>query len=179
MSTPLPEPGLARRVVTEASGRGLTLGTAESLTGGLLSAALTAVPGASAVLVGGVVAYDIRLKSTLLDVPAQLLESDGAVSERTARAMAVGVCRLLGVPWGLATTGVAGPDPSEGKPPGTVHVAVHGVGAGGEEVQAHRVFSLHGTRDEVRAATVQRALELLIDTWGAGSPVVCQDIGVP
>lgn len=158
---------LASRVISAAARRGATLGTAESLTGGLLCAALTAVPGASAVLVGGIVAYDLRLKATLLEVPAQILQSEGAVSPACARAMAAGACRVLGVQWGLATTGVAGPEPSEGKPVGTVHVAVHGT-ADGEEVRAHRAFSLCGTREQVRSATVVRALELLIDTWEAG-----------
>lgn len=160
--------GLASRVISAAGRRGATLGTAESLTGGLLCGELTSVPGSSAVLVGGIVAYDIRLKSSLLGVPPQVLQADGAVSEATARAMAAGVCRMLGVKWGLATTGVAGPEPSEGKPVGTVHVAVHGIAAGGEEVLAHQVFSLCGSREQIRSATVDRALELLIDTWDAG-----------
>lgn len=168
MSRPLPMSATARRVITRATRDNLTLGTAESLTGGLLSAVLAGVPGASAALVGGIVAYDTRVKADLLGVPADVLATDGAVSERAARAMAAGVCRVLDVSWGLATTGVAGPDASEGKPPGTVHVAVHGIREGGEEVAAHRVFYLHGTRVEVQSWTVQHTLELLMDTWDAG-----------
>jgi len=164
----LPVSATARKVIARASRDGMTLGTAESLTGGLLSAVLTGVPGASAVLVGGVVAYDTRIKADLLGVSADVLATDGAVSERAARAMAAGVCRLLDVSWGLATTGVAGPEASEGKPPGTVHVAVHGIRASGEEVTAHRVFSLRGTRVEVQSWTVQHTLELLMHTWDAG-----------
>lgn len=159
---------LATGVLAGARRRGQTLAVAESLTGGLLLAELTAVPGASAVLRGGVVAYAVAVKQDLLGVPAEVLREHGAVSEQAARAMATGVARLLGSDWGVATTGVAGPDSSEGKPPGTVHVAVGGTGTGGEEGHGHRALTLHGTRTQIRDSTVREALELLDRTWSGG-----------
>ena len=84
------------------------------------------VPGASAVLRGGVVAYATDVKGSVLGVPADLLEAHGAVHPAVAAAMAAGAARLLGAVWGVATTGVAGPAEQDGHPVGTVHVAVHG-----------------------------------------------------
>src|SRR5512145_2743384 len=105
---------------------GATVATAESLTGGLVSAALTSVPGASAAVRGGVVAYATDLKHELAGVPADTLRRDGPVAARTASAMATGVRRKCAATYGVATTGVAGPDAQDGHPPGTVHVAVAG-----------------------------------------------------
>ncbi len=109
--------------LTEA---GQTLACAESLTAGLVAATVADTAGASAVLLGGVVAYAAEVKTLLLDVPADLVARVGTVDPAVAVAMAEGVRRRLGATWGLATTGVAGPGPSEGKPAGTVHVAVAG-----------------------------------------------------
>jgi nicotinamide-nucleotide amidase len=137
--------------------RGLTVGTAESLTGGLVCAALTSVPGASAVVRGGVIAYATELKALLLGVPADLLSARGAVDPDVAAAMAEGVRGRLGADVGLATTGVAGPDPADGKPVGTVYVAVAtpaGTGVTG--------LQLAGDRAQIRAATVLRILQLLV-----------------
>ncbi len=133
--TPVPEPALstagepdvadaAVRVVRLLGERGLRLATAESLTGGLLAGAVTDVPGASRVFVGGVVAYATSLKHALLGVDADLLERVGAVDPDVAAQMADGVRRRLGADVGLATTGVAGPDPQDGHAPGTVFVGV-------------------------------------------------------
>ncbi|WP_151526222.1 CinA family protein [Serinicoccus kebangsaanensis] len=134
-----------------------SVGTAESLTGGLLCAALTEVPGASAVVRGAVVGYAPEVKAQVLGVPEELLRDHGTVSRECAEAMAVGGARALGADWCLATTGVAGPEPSEGWPVGTVHVAL----ADREQAVGHRVLTLHGDREQIRAATVAAALDLL------------------
>jgi nicotinamide-nucleotide amidase len=136
--------------------RGATLACAESLTGGLLCATLVAAPGASDVVRGAVVAYAVDLKATLLGVDEQVLTRHGAVSEATARAMAMGVAARLRATYGLATTGVAGPDPSEGKPAGTVHVAVSGPG-----LDAHAELCLTGDRQAVREQAVAAVVALL------------------
>ncbi len=147
----------ATQVLADIAVRGETIGCAESLTGGALISRLVDVPGASRVLRGGVVAYANDVKVALLGVPAGLLATRGAVDAGVAAAMAEGVCRVLACDWGVATTGVAGPDPSDGKPVGTAFVAV--VRAGREPV----VQQLHvdGDRAQVRAAVVEAALELI------------------
>lgn len=152
------DPGAAARVVRALAASGSSVAAAESLTGGLLTAALTDVPGSSAVLRGGVVAYATDVKRDVLGVPEDLLRTHGAVSEACAVAMAQGVRRVLGATWGVSTTGVAGPGPSEGHPAGTVHVAV-----AGEHGTTRRALHLHGSRCEVRALTVTTLLELLGD----------------
>ena len=134
-----------------------TVAVAESLTGGLLAAALTGIPGASAAFRGAVVAYATSLKATLLDVPAPVLDARGAVSPEVAAAMAEGVRGRLGATFGAATTGVAGPDAAEGKPVGTVHIAVSAAGT-----TTVRSLALAGSRDEVRQRTVEEALGLLL-----------------
>lgn len=106
---------------------GLTVAVAESCSGGVLAALLTAVPGASQVMRGGIVAYAEDAKRKLLEVPAAVLEREGAVSEATAAAMALGVCRRMGADVGLSVTGLVG-SPSEGKPPGLIYVAAAGPG---------------------------------------------------
>jgi nicotinamide-nucleotide amidase len=137
----------------------LTVAVAESLTGGLLAAALTSVPGASAVLRGGVVAYATDLKSALLGVPAELLDRRGAVDPDVAAAMAEGAARRLAATVGVSTTGVAGPDPADGQPVGTVFIAacVHGR-------TARRALVLSGHRRAIRSATVSHALALTLST---------------
>jgi nicotinamide-nucleotide amidase len=108
---------------------GATLATAESLTGGRVAAALTAVPGSSAVFVGGVVAYSAAVKVSVLGVPAHLIEEHGVVSAACARAMATGVRALTGATYAVSTTGVAGPGEQDGVPAGTVYVGVAGPGS--------------------------------------------------
>jgi nicotinamide-nucleotide amidase len=132
-----------------------TIVTAESLTGGLLAAAFTSVPGSSAHYAGGVVAYATRLKATLLGVPITTLDRDGAVAATTAEAMAIGVRERMTATYGLATTGVAGPDPQEGKPVGLVYVAV--AGPNWRVTERH---VLAGTREEIQSRTVLAALRL-------------------
>ena len=136
--------------------RGQTVAVAESLTGGLLSSVLTTRPGTSATFRGGVVVYATDLKATLAGVPEPLLASEGAVSPRTAAALAKGARERLSADWGVAVTGVAGPTEQEGNPVGTVHLAV--AGPSRTEVRSVR---LPGDRDRVRQLTVTSALDLL------------------
>ncbi len=147
----------ATAVVAALRGQGRSVATAESLTGGLLAAALTDVPGASAVVRGGVVSYASDVKSSVLGVDAGLLAREGAVHAEVARQMAAGVCRVLGAAVGVATTGVAGPEPADGQPVGTVHVAV----VAGHVVE-HRELALTGDRAAIRTAAVAAALDLLL-----------------
>lgn len=138
---------------------GLSVATAESLTGGRLAARLTDVPGSSATYVGGVVSYATELKVALLGVPVDLVEAHGVVSAECAQAMATGVRRLTGADVGVSTTGVAGPEEQEGKPPGTVFVGVAWPGG----VRAFPV-PLSGSRAEIQDATCDAALNALTGT---------------
>ncbi|MCO7273129.1 MULTISPECIES: CinA family protein [Cellulosimicrobium] len=135
--------------------RGWTLATAESLTGGLLSATIVDVPGASRVLRGAVVAYATDVKQSVLGVDGDLLAAHGAVHPDVARQMAERVREVLGADVGVATTGVAGPDPQDGRPPGTVFVA-----ASGPRGTHVRRLHLDGERAAVRAGTVAAAVDL-------------------
>lgn len=149
----------AARVLARLEASGLTVAVAESLTGGQLVAELVAVPGASRTVRGGVVAYATDLKESLLGVDAALLADRGAIDVDVAEQMAQGVCVRLGADLGVATTGVAGPDPQDGHAPGTVLVAVHRVGRGTRT----EAYALRGDRAAVRTATVDTALALLED----------------
>ncbi|KRE96210.1 damage-inducible protein CinA [Nocardioides sp. Soil774] len=152
------EQEVAARVLEALAARGETLATAESLTGGLLAARLTDVPGASRSFVGGVVSYATRVKVSALDVPADLVAEHGVVSQQCALAMARGVGARLAATWGLATTGVAGPDEQEGRAVGTVWIAVAGPAG------AHaRLLALAGDRVAIREATCEAVLALLED----------------
>ncbi|HKA67912.1 MAG TPA: CinA family protein [Actinomycetes bacterium] len=158
---------LAAEIVTILTARGQTLAIAESLTGGLIAAAITDVPGASVVFRGGVVAYATDTKHSLLGVDDRLLAEAGAVDTRVAGAMAAGVRDRFAATFGLASTGVAGPDPQDGKPVGTVFLAVSG--PAGSEMVAPR---LAGDRTEIRRAVVAEALGLLrrtLDRAGSAS----------
>jgi nicotinamide-nucleotide amidase len=148
-------PGAA--LVAALTAYGETLACAESLTAGLVAAAVADTPGASAVLLGGVVAYAAEVKTLLLDVPADLLGRVGTVDPAVAVAMAEGVRSRLGATWGLATTGVAGPGPAEGKAAGTVHVAVAGPSG-----TVTRPLRLNGTRAQIRSGTVEAVLGLAV-----------------
>ncbi len=150
--------GLDVEVHRALAARGATVAVAESLTGGLLGAALTDMPGASRTFRGGILAYATDLKVALLGVPAPLLDAEGAVSGQVAAAMAGAVRDRLGATYGVALTGVAGPDPQDGAPPGTVFGAV----AGPEEGRIEE-WTLPGDRDEIRVAAVRVALALLRD----------------
>lgn len=144
---------VAARVLDELAVRGATLATAESLTGGLLAAHLTDVPGASRSFVGGIVSYATRVKVSSLGVPADLVEEHGVVSRECALAMADGVRTRLAATWGVATTGVAGPTRQEGHPVGTVWIAVVG-----PDLAHARVLDLDGDRGAIRSATCEAVL---------------------
>ncbi len=135
----------------------VTVATAESLTGGLVSARLTDVPGSSEVVRGGVVSYATDVKAEVLGVEPDLLAERGAVDGEVAAQMATGVRELMHTSYGLATTGVAGPGPAEGKPAGTVYVAV--TGPDGDPVV--RRLALDGDRAAIRRQTVDAVLALL------------------
>jgi len=148
---------LAAVVLDQLRARGSRLVVAESCTGGLLSARITAIPGASTVFIGGVVAYDNMVKSGTLDVPPELLDQYGAVSEQVVSAMAEGVQRQFAVDAALAITGIAGPSGGTAeKPVGTVWLAAR---YGAERRALKRVFP--GDRNEIRARSAQAALDLL------------------
>jgi nicotinamide-nucleotide amidase len=135
---------------------GHTVATAESLTAGLVAAELTSVPGSSAVVRGGLIVYATELKAKLAGVDAGLLAEHGAVHPDVAAQLARGARERCEATWGLGLTGVAGPDPQDGVPPGTVYVAV--AGPAGVEV---RRLSLAGDRQQVRADSVTAVLDLL------------------
>ncbi|GIF67009.1 competence damage-inducible protein A [Asanoa ishikariensis] len=156
MSNPL-EPSAAAPAVRLLVDRGETLAVVESLTGGLLAATIVEVAGVSAVFRGGLVVYATDLKASLAGVPAPLLAAQGPVDPDVALALASGVRRVCGADWGVATTGVAGPDPQDGKPVGLVYVAV--VGPAGRRVDELR---LDGDRAAIRAGAVSQALESLV-----------------
>jgi nicotinamide-nucleotide amidase len=160
----------AARLIAELTRRGLSVAVAESLTGGLVVAELTSVPGASVVVSGGVVAYDTAVKRSVLGVSAELLAAEGAVHPEVARQMADRVRTVLAVDGrparlGIATTGVAGPTDQDGKPPGTVFVGL----AFGAVVAAVEL-ELRGSRAEIRAATVRAAIEAALELIEGSSP---------
>lgn len=162
----------ADEVVAALARRRLTVATAESLTGGLVAAELVGVPGASVVVRGGVVAYDTELKHRVLGVDAELLARRGPVDPDVAAQMARGVRDALRADAGpadvgLSTTGVAGPDPQGGQPPGTVFVAV----ALGDLVEV-RSLDLEGDRSSVRHGSVDAVLGLLLQVLdGTGTEI--------
>ncbi|MFD7654858.1 CinA family protein [Actinosynnema sp. NPDC059797] len=146
----------AADVVLALRERGETVATAESLTAGLVAVVLTEVPGASAVLRGGLVVYATDLKHELAGVDAALLAEHGAVHPEVARQLAEGARTRCGATWGLGLTGVAGPAPQDGVAPGTVHV-----GLAGPLGSVTRTFTLSGDRREVRGSAAEAALTML------------------
>ena len=153
-------------VIAELRARGWTVAAAESLTGGELTAELTRVPGSSAAVVGGVVVYATELKHTLVGVDADLLSAEGPVHPEVARQLAAGVRERLAVQGrpadvGVATTGVAGPDPQGGRAVGTVFVGISS-SAGTRAVE----LTLSGDRAGIRRGVVKRAVEELAAELG-------------
>lgn len=146
---------VAYRLIGRLTELGQSMAVAESLTGGLVCGALTAVPGSSAVVRGAIVAYATASKHEVLGVPRAVLDAHGAVHPDTAAAMAEAVRARFGSDWGLATTGVAGPDPQEGHPVGTVHIAL-----AGEEGTLVETLHTHGDRAQIRSHAVAAVLEL-------------------
>lgn len=155
-------------VIERYRAHGLKIAVAESLTAGLVAATLADIPGASKVLLGGIVAYQTPLKHRLLGVDARLLESNGAVDPGVAEQMAVGArARLaLGVmvgTVGVSTTGVAGPDWQDEQPPGTVYI-----GLASERGTTSFAHQFRGDRQEIREATVAAALDHLWEYVNVG-----------
>lgn len=143
-------------LVAELRRRGESVATAESLTGGLVTAALTSVPGSSSVVRGGLVVYATGLKADLAGVDPSLLAEHGAVHPRVAEQLAEGARRACGATWGLGLTGVAGPDPQDGVEPGVVHVGVSSVRS-----TAVHTIGVDGNRHQVRSAAVRAVFDLL------------------
>lgn len=152
--------------------RGQTVAVAESLTGGLLAAALTTTPGASASFRGGVVAYATDLKASLVGVPQSLLAEQGPVAPQVALELARGVRSRLSASWGVGVTGVAGPQPQDGKAVGTVFLAVVGPGEEssespgtsrglGDGIESVSELNLAGDRNMIRVQVVEQAVALL------------------
>lgn len=153
-----PVPGAtAEDLVRSCVARGITVGTAESLTGGALAAAIVAVPGASGCFEGAVVSYSHAVKERVLGVSRELLASRGAVDPRVARDMARGAREALGVDWAVATTGVAGPAPHDGRAVGTVVLGISGPAG-----QSHECLALDGDREAIRGESVVRAIAFLM-----------------
>jgi nicotinamide-nucleotide amidase len=155
---------LARRAIESATARGLMIATAESCTGGLIAGALTAIAGSSAAFERGFVTYSNAAKTDLLGVPAELIESQGAVSEPVARAMAAGAVSRSSARVSVSVTGVAGPGGgSPDKPVGLVHFAA--AGPDGMVHVEHRFGDIG--REAIRLASVRVGLGLLLDRIGA------------
>lgn len=157
---------IAEDVITALREGGLTIGVAESLTGGDVVSALVTVPGASQVLLGGIVAYATPVKHSVLGVDADLLLAHGAVHPDVAVQMADGARRVLSIGGrsadvGVATTGVAGPEPQDGQPVGTVHVAVTM-----SEARYIRSFFFDGDRPQIRRQATDAALTVLAEMLG-------------
>jgi PncC family amidohydrolase len=154
---------LAAEVVARATGRGLTLGTAESLTAGLIAATIADISGASRVLMGGIVSYDPRVKRDLLGVPQAVIDGEGVVSDPCARQMAEGARRALHADIAVSATGVAGPTGgTEQTPVGTVYI-----GCATEAGAQARRFRFGGDRQAVRLQTVEMALQTLLSLMEA------------
>ena len=150
---------LARRVIRLAAKKGLTVGTAESLTGGMVAASLAGVAGASQVLFGGIISYAPRTKHELLDVSWEIIDGAGVVSETCARQMALGAKARLGVDTAVSCTGLAGPDG------GTPQIQIGTVFLGRAGKDGLQVEKMHftGGRKQVRRKTAAAALHILWD----------------
>ena len=157
----------ARAVVLTADQAELTIATGESITGGMVLELMTSVPGSSAVVRGGVVAYATDLKQSLLAVPVALL-AKGAVQAEVAIAMAQGAADSCSADIGVGCTGVAGPTAQDGRPVGEVHIAV--VDTKNNAIRSHSLM-FSGTRDEIRVQTCIAIFGLLLDVLVPQSPL--------
>lgn len=142
----------ATKVLELLKAKQQSVAVAESLTGGGVGAALTSVPGASDVFLGGVIAYIPAVKESLLKVKKETIAEFGVVSEEVAVAMADGVRELLGSTWGISTTGVAGPGDADGMAAGTVWIAISG------PINQSTQLEVEGEREIVRNASVSSAI---------------------
>ncbi|GAA4903217.1 CinA family protein [Tessaracoccus lubricantis] len=153
----------AADLIKKLSQRSVTLATCESVTGGLIGAELTSVPGASKVYRGGLITYAKELKHDLAGVDQQLIDREGVVNELTALQMAIGAQHRCGADWAVATTGVAGPAETEGVKVGTVWFAVVGPGMGmSPPPQYTELRSFDGDREAVRRAATEHVFEMLM-----------------
>lgn len=157
---------LATQIIRTFTKLSVTLSTCESLTGGALGARLTEVPGASKVYRGGVIAYASELKSRLVGVDAEFIETQGVINESTALQMALGVQRRCDTEWAIALTGVAGPDRQDDQEVGTVWFAVVGPRIGQNHPCCTEVRRFDGDRESIRAQSVDSALQMLIRVAG-------------
>lgn len=160
VAMPAPD-ALAVQVIATCHDRGLTLATCESLTAGLVAATLAQVPGASAVLRGGLVTYATDLKARLAGVDAELLAERGAVDPDVAEQMAAGTRRVCGADVGLSCTGVAGPEPQDGKPVGTVFIGL-ALDIGDDAAVRVKRLQLGGDREAIRTTTVSSLFTYLL-----------------
>ncbi|ANE04234.1 CinA family protein [Corynebacterium crudilactis] len=163
---------LAGRIVELLAARGETVAFCESLTAGLASATIAEIPGASAVLKGGLITYATELKVELAGVRQELIDAHGVVSPQCAEAMAAGALSRCDAHWALSLTGVAGPSEQDGHPVGEVWIGLAGKSAAGGSgtIQAYRAFESKQQvilaklgRHHIREAAVQRSFRLLID----------------
>ena len=157
---------LAREVLTDLTEKGLSVCTAESCTGGLVCAALTSQPGSSSVVRGGAVTYTVDEKVRALGLDPNQVERDGVVSEETARAMALGAKKRLGTDYALSTTGVAGPGGATPQAP--LGCVCLGLACPDGTVTSQRCI-FEGSRAQVRAQAVDKALEMLMEHMGKGA----------
>ena len=149
---------LAQEIQKALLARGEMMATAESLTGGLVASHIVDIPGSSAILAGGIVAYQNEVKESLLGVPHQVLENQGAVSAETVKAMAEGARKMFNCEWAVATSGIAGPTGAEpGKPVGTVWMCV----ANSLQNEAfYEIFT--GNRGQIREKSVLKIMGKLL-----------------
>jgi nicotinamide-nucleotide amidase len=143
--------------------RGETVSVAESVTAGGLGRALTSSPGASAVFLGGVIAYSNQAKIDILDIDPQLISQHSVVSEEVANAMAESIRKKFGTTWGIATTGVAGPGDFEGSAEGTVWIAIRG------PVNQSLQLALDSGRDAIQTGAISSAIGTFSRILGASS----------
>lgn len=162
---PLTGDTVAAELIAALRDSGSTVATAESLTAGLVAATLAGVPGASAVLRGGLVVYATELKHRLAGVDEQVLATEGPVAASTAEQLAVGARTRCGADWGIALTGVAGPDPQDGIEVGTVYLGV----AGPRHTEVMRL-KLTGDRWNIRFTATRTALQELLRCVRGATP---------
>ncbi len=154
---------VAAELIKKMTQRSVTLATCESLTGGGLGAAVTAIPGASAVFRGAIVTYARDLKTTLAGVDEELVDTEGVVNELTALQMAMGAQSRCEADWAIATTGVAGPTETDGVKVGTVWFAVVGPSVGmSPRPQYTELKYFEGDREAIREAAIEHALEMCL-----------------
>ncbi|MFC4374695.1 CinA family protein [Nocardia halotolerans] len=165
MSDPLGDGAPVTELVRALETAGHTVATAESLTAGLLAATLAGVPGASAVLRGGLIVYATDLKNRLACVDNDILRLDGPVSATTAEHLAIGARERCAAHWGIGLTGVAGPDSQDGHPVGTVYLGL----AGPSHSEVVRL-KLHGDRWTIRIGAVHSAVRELLRCVSAATP---------